>query len=71
MRKKKQAISREVESKLINISDEITRGPTSSDANGSMAKNLAVHSSKLSPKQLKKAQVSTSGRGPNHTMVTP
>ncbi|KAF3836566.1 hypothetical protein F7725_029124 [Dissostichus mawsoni] len=36
-----------------------------------MAKNLAVHSSKLRPKQLKKAQTSTTSQGPSHRMVTP
>lgn len=45
--------------------------PTSKEAKGSMETSLAVHSSKLRPKQLKKAQVSMAGLGPNQTMVTP
>ena len=36
-----------------------------------MEKNLAVQSSKLRPKQLKKAQMKTTWQGPSHMMVTP
>lgn len=36
-----------------------------------MEKNFSVHSSKLRPKQLKKAQISTAGQGPSQMMVTP
>lgn len=44
---------------------------TSKEAKGSMEKNLAVHSSKLRPKQFKKAQISTTSQGPSQRMVTP
>lgn len=44
---------------------------TSNEAKGSMEKNFAVHNSKLRPKQLKKAQISTTGLGPSQMMVTP
>lgn len=50
---------------------DFLRALTSMVKNGSMEKNLAVHSSKLRPKQLKKAQVKTTQPGPSHSAVMP
>lgn len=45
--------------------------PTSTEAKGSMEKNFSIHNSKLRPKQLKNAQISTAGQGPSQMRVTP
>lgn len=42
---------------------------TSMVKKGSVEKNLAIHSSKLRPKQLKNAQMRTTQPGPSHSAV--